>query len=222
MRTLIAERLNTRYWDAADAVLIKGSTPWEIDEAMVAFGFAHGPYETQDLLGLDTAYDCRLRQEARQGKSYRTAPIMERMLDLGKLGKKAGAGWYRYPGGGGKVEDPIVADLAIEEAYFAKITRIEYTQEQIRKRLVLGIINEAANILHEGADAHDIDQTAIQKCGFPSSKGGPLFYADTLGAKAIAAALNELAQDGATPWPPAPLFMQCAKTGASITSGRTF
>jgi 3-hydroxyacyl-CoA dehydrogenase len=95
---------------------------------MVEFGYAMGPYEAQDLSGLDIAYANRQRQAPTRDPNRRYIPIADRMIELGKLGRKTSAGWYRYPGGGGKVEDPIVADLAIEEAHFAGITRTDYSR----------------------------------------------------------------------------------------------
>ena len=118
----IGNRILARYREAADTVFMDGSTPWEVDEAMVKFGYAMGPYEAQDLSGLDIAHANRRRQAATRDPNRRYIPIADRLIELGKLGKKSGAGRYRYPGGGGKVEDPIVADLAIEESHFAGST----------------------------------------------------------------------------------------------------
>ena len=85
------------------------------------------------------------------------------MIELGKIGRKTGAGWYRYPGGKGKVEDPIVADLAKEEAHFVGRTRTDHAPADIRNRLLLEIINEAANILYEAIaqSARDIDIVTV-------------------------------------------------------------
>jgi len=95
----IGNRILARYREAADTVFMDGSTPWEVDEAMVAFGYAMGPYEAQDLSGLDIAHANRRRQDATRDPNRRYIPIADRMVELGKLGKKTGAGWYRYPGG---------------------------------------------------------------------------------------------------------------------------
>ena len=119
----IGRRLLARYSEAAETVLMDGSTPWEVDEAMVEFGFATGPFEAQDNTGLDLAHAERRRQDATRDPNRRYIPVADRMVELGKLGRKTGAGWYRYPGGGGKVDDPIVADLALEEARYAKVER---------------------------------------------------------------------------------------------------
>ena len=140
------------------------------------------------------------------------------MVELGKLGRKTGAGWYRYPGGGGKVEDPIVADLAIEEAHFAGITRVDYTAQQIRNRLLLAMINEAADILNEGIarSARDIDLVTVFGYGFPRWRGGLMHFADTLGAKSIVEGLEELAQEDRVAWKVSPLLKDCADTDTPI------
>jgi len=207
----IGNRILARYREAADTVLIDGSTPWEIDEAMVEFGYAMGPYEAQDLSGLDIAHANRRRQDATRDPNRRYIPIADRMVELGKLGKKTGAGWYRYPGGAGKVEDPIVADLALEEAHFAKITRCDYSADDISNRLLLAMINEACNILHDGiaATARDIDLVTVFGYGFPRWRGGLMQYADTLGVPDIVAAIGELAQEDPTVWAISPVLSDC-------------
>ena len=214
----IGNRILARYREAADTLLIDGSTPWEVDEAMVEFGYAMGPYEAQDLSGLDIAHANRRRLDATRDPTRRYIPIADRMVELGKLGRKTGAGWYRYPGGGGKVEDPIVADLAIEEAHFAGITRVDYTAQQIRNRLLLAMINEAADILNEGIarSARDIDLVTVFGYGFPRWRGGLMHFADTLGAKSIVEGLEELAQEDRVAWKVSPLLKDCADTDTPI------
>ncbi|MBL4812041.1 MAG: enoyl-CoA hydratase/isomerase family protein [Rhodobacteraceae bacterium] len=214
----IGNRILARYREAADTVLMDGSTPWEVDEAMVAFGYAMGPYEAQDLSGLDIAHANRRRQDATRDQRRRYIPIADRMIELGKLGKKSGAGWYRHPGGGGKVEDPIVADLALEEARFAKITRCDYTAAEMSERLVLAMINEACNILHEGiaASARDIDLVTVFGYGFPKWRGGLMHYADHLGVKAICDGIEALAKEDPVVWKLSPMLAHCLATGTVL------
>ena len=218
----IGNRILARYREAADTVFMDGSTPWEVDEAMVEFGYAMGPYEAQDLSGLDIAHANRQRQAPTRDPNRRYIPIADRMIELGKLGRKTSAGWYRYPGGGGKVEDPIVADLAIEEAHFAKISRTDYSGQEIRQRLVLAMINEAADILHAGIaqSASDIDLVTVFGYGFPRWRGGLMHYADSLGVETIVAQLEVLAQEDPVAWKVSPLLRSCAKAGQSLAEAR--
>ena len=214
----VGNRILARYREAADTVLIDGSTPWEIDEAMVGFGYAMGPYAAQDLSGLDVAHANRRRQDATRDPARRYVPIADRMVELGKLGRKTGAGWYRYPGGEGRVEDPIVADLAIEEARFAGIERREYAPDEIRERLVLAMINEAADVLDEGiaASARDVDLVTVLGYGFPRWRGGLMHHADALGAGAIVERLEALGEEDPVAWRVSPLLRRCAEAGTPI------
>ncbi len=214
----IGNRLLARYREAADTVFMDGSTPWEVDEAMVEFGYAMGPYEAQDLSGLDIAFANRRRQDATRDPNRRYIPIADRMIELGKLGRKTGAGWYRYPDGKNKIEDPIVADLALEEAHFAGVTRTEYSADEIRRRLVLAMINEAADILDEGIaqSASDIDLVTVNGYGFPRWRGGLMHYADSLGAEAIVSQLQQLETEDPVAWKVSPWLLRCAESDASI------
>lgn len=214
----IGNRILQRYREAADTVFMDGSTPWEVDEAMVEFGYAMGPYEAQDLSGLDIAHANRRRQDATRDPNRRYVPIADRMVELGKLGKKTGAGWYRYPGGKGKVEDPIVADLALEESHFEKRTRTDYTADEIRHRLALAMINEAADILSEGIaqSAQDIDLVTVFGYGFPRWRGGLMCHADTLGPKKILSDLKELCAEDPLVWQPSRVIVECAERGIPL------
>ncbi|KZY32643.1 enoyl-CoA hydratase [Roseovarius sp. HI0049] len=214
----IGRRLLARYAEAAETVLMDGSTPWEVDEAMVEFGFAMGPFEAQDISGLDLAHAERRRQDATRDPARRYIPVADRMIDLGKLGRKTGAGWYRYPGGGGKVDDPIVADLALEEARYAGVERCDYGPGEIRHRLLLALINEAAEMLHEGfaASATDIDLVTVFGLGFPRWRGGLMHYADTLGPAKVQEGLQALSAEDPVVWSASPLIGECAARGISF------
>ena len=208
----IGNRIFARYREAADTILMDGSTPWEIDEAIVEFGYPMGPYEVNDLSGLDIGYATRKRQAATRDPNRRYIPIADRMVEEGRLGRKTGVGWYRYPGGGGKVVDPLVEDLVREEAHFAKAKRREFTADEIRERLVVAMINEAAAILDEGIaqSAADIDLVTVHGYGFPRWRGGLMFHADSVGLDAILERLRIFAKDDPVAWKPSLLIEQLA------------
>ncbi|MEZ5932099.1 MAG: FAD-dependent oxidoreductase [Alphaproteobacteria bacterium] len=218
----IGNRILARYREAADTLLMDGTTPWEVDEAMVDFGYAMGPYETQDLSGLDIAYANRRRLDATRDPKRRYIPIADRMVDEGRLGRKTGVGWYRYPGGAGKVVDPLVEDLIREEAHFAKVERQEFTADEIRHRLLHAAISEAAHILEEGIaeKAADIDLVTVHGYGFPRWRGGLMFHADSLGPKAVLNALNALAKEDALVWKPSTMIEDCAARGIPFAEWR--
>lgn len=214
----IGNRILARYREAADTVVMDGSTPWAVDKAMVDFGYAMGPYEAQDLSGLDIAHANRRRQDATRDPHRRYIPIADRMVKLGKLGKKTGAGWYRYAEGGAKVEDPVVFDLVLEEARVAGIARTDYAADEIRDRLVLAMINEAADILAEGIaqSAGDIDLVTVFGYGFPRWRGGLMHHADTIGCRTIVARLEALRKEDPIAWKISPVLKTCAVTGTRL------
>lgn len=211
----IGNRILARYRESAEILLIDGSNPWDIDEVMTGFGYAMGPFEAQDLSGLDIAYANRQRQADTRDPKRRYVKISDRMCEEGRLGKKASVGWYRYPGGKHQVVDPLIEDLIREEAYFAGIERKEFSHAEIERRLILAMINEAADILHEGiaASSKDIDLVTILGYGFPRSRGGLMYYADQIGAEEILKQLNELSLEDPIIWKPSPLIVKLAKDG---------
>ena len=215
--TSLGVRLQARYLEAADTIFMDGSTPWEVDEAMEDFGFQIGPFKQEDITGLDHGAELRLKFRAIKPEGRRKIPLIGRMLELGKLGRKTGAGWYRYPGGGGAVEDPIVADLAIEESYFQGNTRTDYSENEIKERLILSLISEAL-LPHEGLypDPHEIDRLSCEYIGFPEHQTGLITYADTLGAEYIHERLQFFAEEEPTHWPISPVLDQAIKAKSTI------
>lgn len=115
------------FWQVCEQMLIDHTTPWELDEALVAWGYGIGPCEAQDLVGLDIVLDSRAGSTP--------ASVLGRMVAEGRLGKKGGWGYYRYPGGGGAVIDPLIDDLIREEAHFAKRERHELEGGALVSRL---------------------------------------------------------------------------------------
>ena len=168
-------RLSACWFHTAEAIFMDGSTPWEVDEALVAFGFAAGPFEMQDALGLDVV-DRIIRERGAAELPRRDVPLRARMLELGKLGRKTGAGWYRYPGGGGKVDDPIVADLALEECHMEGRARQDYDAGAIVERMRAALVAEARAILDAfpALDATDLERLAGERQGFPDRPGHDL------------------------------------------------
>lgn len=210
-----SERLQMRLLEAADTLLMDGSTPWEIDEALEAFGYPMGVYEAQDLIGMDVAY--AIRQRMARDPARRYIPIADRAVEEGRLGKKASVGWYRYPGGEGKVIDPLVEDLCRIEAHFARVTPRHIPEDDLRERLLLAQINEAALLLSAGVTAADLDLISVHALGFPADWGGVLTCADQLGLSEILDALTTLQAEDAVVWTPAPALVKAALTGRPIS-----
>ena len=215
----IGNRILAALREAADATLMDGSTPAEIDRTMVAFGYAMGPYETPDLSGLDIAHANRRRLDPSRDPSRRYIPIADCLVTENRLGKKTGAGWYHYPDEN-KTVDPTVEDIIRREAEAANIKRRHFSSGEIQQRLLLAMINEAANILHEGiaTSAADIDLVLVHGYGFPRWRGGLMHYADQLGASLIMAELTKLCDEDPIFWQPSRLIVDCAKTRQNFAS----
>ncbi|MEP1444082.1 MAG: 3-hydroxyacyl-CoA dehydrogenase family protein [Hyphomicrobiales bacterium] len=173
----VSSRLSTKLYETLDVLLLEGALPYEIDEALAAFGFKIGPFEAQDLSGLDGPYYERKQLRGQTLHPYQSCIISDRMVQEGRLGKKVGVGWYRYPGGGGAVIDPLLEDLIVEEARFAKIERRQITDQEIVSRVVAALIDEATPLLEKGivATASQLDYLSIQALHFPH--GGIYAYA---------------------------------------------
>lgn len=220
-RLSVGTRLLRRLYDTADTMLMDGANPFELDDAMIAFGFDIGLYAAQDLIGLDVAYADRKRCAAKRDPARRYIPISDRMVEEGRLGKKVGVGWYRYPGGGGAVIDPLVEDLIREEAWFADTPTRSFATEDIQNRLALAMVHEAALMLADGTAASVADINVVSVCGlgFPTEFGGVLGWADAKGAVWINAALNHLAHED-TLWAPGQVISDCAERQTQFSDWR--
>ena len=218
----IGNRIFSRYKEEADILLMDGAVPWEVDEVMETFGYAMGPFEVGDLSGLDIGFANRRRQDATRDPNRRYIPIADRMVNEGRLGRKASVGWYRYPGGGGKVIDPLLEDLIAEEARFAGVERQDIPDTVVQERLVLAMINEAADILGEGIarSAADIDLVTVFGYGFPRWRGGLMHYADTLGVDAVVQKIKALAEVDPVIWKLSPVLEDCVATGTKLADWR--
>ncbi len=145
--------LQNALWAACEHLLMNHTNPWELDEALCARGWSLGPCEAQDLVGLDTVL-------ARQNGQTVT-PILPRMVSEGRLGKKGGWGFYRYPGGGGAVIDPLIEDLIREEAWFAKHERHDLSDEDLCAMVAKAVQNAVASQLAQGNTPEDVRSNAI-------------------------------------------------------------
>ncbi len=145
------------WFRTADRLVIEGAAPWELDEALEAAGLAMGPFEMMDGIGLDTAWAGRDHALAAAAPERRHLLVSRRMLGDGRLGRKVGVGWYRYPGGGGKVIDPLVEDNIAEEAWFARLPRREIGDVEVRLQMRLALLCAAAGLVGEGRTPQDVD-----------------------------------------------------------------
>ena len=146
--------LQGAFWLAAEHLLLHHTNPWELDEALTAWGYGMGPCEAQDLVGLDQVL---VRQPRRAGS------ILMRMVSEGRMGKIGGVGYYRYPGGGGAVIDPLIEDLIREEAWFASVERVEMGDSDL--------VNAMNAALRKLVKTQDIDPFLLAKAvSFPTDQ----------------------------------------------------
>ena len=140
------------------------------------------------------------------------------MVAAGRLGRKTGSGWYRYSANGVKDIDPVIETMILEAAASAGINRRAFTTSDIQNRLLLAMINEAANILFDGiaASAADIDLVLVHGYGFPRWRGGLLHYADQIGVDQLLAMLCMCSVEDPFAWHPSPVIIHCAEAKISL------
>jgi len=174
----IGNRIYSAYRRQAEFLMEEGASPYDIDSAMEAFGFAMGPFAVADLSGLDIAWRMRKAQASQRDPEARYVAIPDLLCERGYLGRKTGAGYYRYAEGK-REPDPLVLDLIIDYRADNRVVPKEFTTEQIQRRLLLAIINEAALVMAEGVATSevDIDLAFVNGYGFARWQGGPVFWA---------------------------------------------
>jgi 3-hydroxyacyl-CoA dehydrogenase len=217
----IGNRILARYRQTADVLMIEGSCPKGIDASMRAFGMAMGPYEAQDMSGLDIAHANRTRQNLRARSDIRYVTIADTLVEnLGRLGRKTGAGWYDYDAAGKAVESDAVAQVIYRAADAAGITRIARSTEEIAERALLAMIMEATRILEEGIAARpkDIDLVMVHGYGFPRWRGGLMHYADTITPPVLLSQLEALTAEDPLSWSVPDLLRQLVQQGRNFDS----
>ena len=192
----IGNRIYNAYRTQCEAMLLAGALPEEVDGAIEALGFAMGPFAVSDLSGLDIAWANRRRKQMQTGDRS-DLPVLEWLVEAGRLGRKTGAGWYRYAEGG-RSADPEVAALLARARSERGVVPEALSRETIQARAMAAIVNEALLVLEDGiaARASDIDLVLVNGYGFPRHLGGPLHWAATRAPAALARDLALVAGDG--------------------------
>ncbi len=217
----IGNRIFKKYRQQAEYLVEDGARPQDVDRVMREFGFAMGPFEVSDLAGIDIGWRNRRREDATRDPAERYVDIVDRLYDLGRLGQKTGAGWYRYEKGDRTPHPDPVVDEVIAEAIAAKgAARRDIADEEIRNRILFAMINEGAKILEEGIAQRplDIDVVFLNGYGFPAYRGGPMFHADAVGLDKVVAVIKEYAKGDAYAWRIAPLLEDCVRRGVTFSS----
>jgi 3-hydroxyacyl-CoA dehydrogenase len=211
----IGNRMLAGYRQAATELLQAGATPADVDSAMEEFGFAMGPFRVGDLAGNDIGWAIRKRRYAEQ-PDFPRDEIGDALCELGRFGQKTSAGWYDYrPGGREALPSPVVDDLLASYRQRHGVTRTEFEPTEIVRRLVFALTDAGARILADGiaSRASDIDVVYLAGYGFPRHRGGPMWYADSVGVAEVATALRGYHGDD---WAPAPLLTRLADEGGTF------
>lgn len=215
----IGNRMIEQYSRQAGFLLEEGCTPEQVDKVAEKFGFAMGPFRMGDLAGNDVGWYIRKRRyvEKPEVTYSKTADLL---CELGRFGQKTGAGWYDYKAGDRKAyPSQIVNDMIIKHSADIGVERRKISDQEIIERLVYALVNEGAYILEEGIAmrASDIDMVYLTGYGFPVFRGGPMFYADTVGLLNVVLAMEKYAKGRhGDAWKPAPLLTKLAAEGKTF------
>ena len=212
----VGNRMLAPYLREAEFLVEEGATPQQVDKVIYGFGLPMGPFAMGDMAGLDVGWRIRKGKEATRNRRLRYSPVADRICEMGRFGQKTGAGWYRYEKGSrAPLPDPEIEALIAKTAKEGGIERRTIGDEEILKRCVYALINEGAKILEEGfaLRSSDIDIIYIYGYGFPVHRGGPMFYADTVGPAAVYDDVCKFRKQHGELWQPAPLLERLAREG---------
>lgn len=218
----VANRMLAYYMRESYLLLEEGASVEQIDRVLVDFGMPVGPFAMQDIAGIDVG--TRIRQHlAKLGKTRADGPqsaVPDRLFEMGRYGQKTGAGWYRYePGRRTPIPDVLIGGIAADEASRRGITRRSaIPDDEILARVWSAVANEGFRILYEGfaSRASDIDVIYCYGFGFPRYRGGPLFYAETIGLETVLRRIGDYRLQLGDYWKPAPLLERLVAERGSV------
>ncbi|MBZ5556466.1 MAG: enoyl-CoA hydratase/isomerase family protein [Acidobacteriia bacterium] len=221
----VANRMLAYYMREAYLLLEEGASVPQIDKVLTDFGLPVGPYGMQDIAGIDVG--ARIRQYlASIGKTRAEGPqsaIPDRLFAMGRYGQKTGAGWYKYaaPGSRDRTPDPVIEQMADEEAAKRGVKRRPVADEEILARIMTALANEGARVLeeHYATRASDIDVIYCYGFGYPRLRGGPMFYAETVGLATVLSRVKEYRARFGDYWEPAPLLEKLVAANKSSFEG---
>src|SRR5579863_1799623 len=217
-RGFVGNRMFGPYRREAQFLVEEGASIEAVDKALFDFGMAMGPMATGDLAGLDVGW--RIRKEYRhlEKPGVRQPFAEDRLCELGRYGQKTAAGWYKYDENRRPILDAEVNEMVRRWARETGIAQRKISSEEIVDRCINALVNEGARILEEGivARAVDIDIIYLNGYGFPAYRGGPMWYADTVGLDKVYRRISEFHQQHGELWEPAPLLKRLAEEGKTF------
>jgi 3-hydroxyacyl-CoA dehydrogenase len=217
-RGFVGNRMFGPYRREAQFLIEEGSDARSVDQALVDFGNAMGPMATGDLAGLDVGW--RIRKEYRhlEKPGIRQPFAEDRLCEMGRYGQKTSRGWYLYDENRRPTPDPEVTALVRQWSAEAGIPQRQISSAEIVDRCIYALVNEGARILEEGyaLRAVDIDIIYINGYGFPAHRGGPMWYADTVGLQKVYERICDFHRQHGELWEPAPLLKRLAQSGKTF------
>jgi 3-hydroxyacyl-CoA dehydrogenase len=216
---VIGHALFRHYTREAHLLVEDGALPHEVDEALTGFGFEMGLFAVHDMAGNDVGLAARQAQRATRDPSRRWNDLIDTLVEMGRLGQKAGKGWYRYePGSRQPLRDPQFEAFLVADAARRGIRRRTFTRDEILERCLYGIVNEGARLVEAGVAQRpsDIDIVWLAGYGFPPAQGGPMFMADRIGLPVVAETVQRLSRELGAWWQPAPLLLKLAGEGRTF------
>ncbi|KAM5292389.1 peroxisomal bifunctional enzyme [Ctenodactylus gundi] len=205
----VGNRMLRPYYDQTYFLLEEGSLPEEIDHVLEEFGLKMGPFRVSDLAGLDVGWKIRKGQgltgpalppgtALRKRGNARYSPIPDMLCESGRFGQKTGKGWYQYDKPLGRIHtpDPWLSKLLSDYRETHHIKPRVISQNEILERCLYALINEGFRILGEGmaASPEHIDVIYLHGYGWPRHRGGPMFYASTVGLPTVLEKLQKYYQ----------------------------
>ncbi|MCF6304935.1 MAG: 3-hydroxyacyl-CoA dehydrogenase NAD-binding domain-containing protein [Rhodobacteraceae bacterium] len=199
----IGNRMLASYRRAADYLLADGALPSQIDAAMREFGMPMGPYELQDLTGLQIAWANRKRLAATRPVGERYIPFGDTLCEQGHFGQRSGQGWYIYRDNSRTPQpNPMVDKMIMAYSAQQGIQRRKFTNADIISQLMAVLANEGALIVQQGIaeDFAAIDTVKIAGYGFPRWRGGPMQYAREIGWETTRKTMQKIADQSPNSW----------------------
>ena len=217
----IGNRMLAGYTRQAGEIILQGATPYQVDNVLLGFGMPMGPFQMNDLVGLDLGWRARKLAGMKPEDVPITARVADKLCELERFGQKTNRGFYIYPEGSRAGQaDPEVVEIVEQTSAELGIKRREIDDDEVLKRCLYPLINEGARILEDGIAIRpsDIDIVYINGYGFPEVTGGPMFWADEQGVDNIYQDILRFRETYGDFWTPAPLLERLAKEGQSFSS----
>jgi len=216
----IGNRMMEPYGREAEMLVLEGATPRQVDDVLQRFGMAMGILAVYDMAGVDVGYKVRQERKDFLPDDPAFCRVSDMLVENGWLGQKTGLGFYRYEKGSRDRHDhPEALSMIADEAARLGIEQRRISDEEIEQRCLCALINEGARVLEEkvALRASDVDVVYTSGYGFPRHRGGPMFYADTVGLKTICQLIDAFAERlDPQYWQVSPLLRRLAENGEPL------